>query len=138
MSPIGIAVAEMILSAEVDGKLTRRSGNSGSFEYAAEKGRFPMLIIAGEPEHEVAEHAVVMDREEGGTDEMQKEGRKIVTAITATELFAIALLNGAVREEVFDQIMKNINNGKRKRECQKLERVYQEIKDQPTPLIGSA
>lgn len=270
MSPIGIKVAEMILSAEVDGKLTRRYGELGSFEFVAEKGRFPMLTIAKDPEHEfvgaanladpqnpnipllnyflnlrggseenysvmaegildkgisfpydhitgvpstgphvgkelatlvgkpyyeiiekagegtgrkfnlrkfqygeqqpekgqkalivddlitrkqtkddaekemlaggfeVAGHAVVVDREEGGVDEMQEEGRKIVAAITATELFAVALIRGAVREEVFDKIMKNINDGKRKSVQKIREGEYQAIKHLPIPPIGHA
>ena len=63
----------------------------------------------------VSGHAVVYDREEGGMEDMRDEGRNIVAGLTATQLFAVALLMGKVSGEVYDTIMGKINDGKRAR-----------------------
>ncbi|MGA2967700.1 MAG: orotidine-5'-phosphate decarboxylase [Candidatus Levyibacteriota bacterium] len=54
MTLVQRTVAEMMLTAVVDGKLTRRIGAPGSFEYPKKEGRFPMVTIAQDPEHEFA------------------------------------------------------------------------------------
>lgn len=51
LTPAQRAMIEMMLTAEVDGKLTRRYGESGSYEYKKEEGRFPMMTIS-QNEHE--------------------------------------------------------------------------------------
>lgn len=58
--------------------------------------------------YNVAGHAVVLDREEGGVGEMHNAGKKIVAGINATQLFAVALTRGVIREDVYEKIMNNI------------------------------
>ncbi|MBU2632425.1 phosphoribosyltransferase [Patescibacteria group bacterium] len=61
---------------------------------------------------EVAGHAVVYDREEGGVDEMREEDRRIVAAVTARQIFAVALLTDRVTEDVCEKIVSGIKRGK--------------------------
>jgi orotidine-5'-phosphate decarboxylase len=61
MSATTIKLAEMILTDKVTGKLTRRYGKPGSYEYKIDKGEFPMLSIANDPEHEFAGAANTRD-----------------------------------------------------------------------------
>jgi len=52
MIPVQFDLAKMMLTTKVDGKLTRRDGEPGAFTYTRLEGRFPMITIAQDPEHE--------------------------------------------------------------------------------------
>lgn len=55
-----LRLAEMMLTAEVDGKLTRRDGEVGAYTYEKEEGKFPMITIA-QNEHEFVGAANLKD-----------------------------------------------------------------------------
>jgi orotate phosphoribosyltransferase len=71
---------------------------------------------------EVAGHAVVVDREEGGFADMTDEGRQIVAALTATELFAVGYQKGIVTDEVYETLMRNIKNINNKRLLERMKK----------------
>lgn len=63
------------------------------------------LIDAG---FEIAGHAVVLDRQEGGAREMKIAAKKLVSGITGAQLFAVALVSALVSEAIYRKIMENI------------------------------
>lgn len=61
MVPAQFDLAKMMLTTKVDGKLTRRDGEPGAFIYTKSEGRFPMITIAQDPEHEFVGAANLKD-----------------------------------------------------------------------------
>jgi orotidine-5'-phosphate decarboxylase len=58
---------------------------------------------------------VVVDREEGGLEEMLVEKRGIGAGITRTQMYAIAYMEGVIDEAIYDRMITRIENGKHKR-----------------------
>lgn len=73
----------------------------------------------------IAGHAVVVDREEGGLEDMRLEGRVLIAAITATELFAYAYQKGEANEETYDMVMFNIKKHKAESAQKRREKIFQ-------------
>lgn len=67
--------------------------------------------ISTQAGYHVAGHAVVLDREEGGMEEMHQAGKKIVAGITTTELVCVASDKGMIDDDVFEDVIGNINDG---------------------------
>lgn len=55
---------------------------------------------------EIAGHAVVFDREEGGIQEMEAMGKKVVAGLTATQVFAHACLEGGIDSSIYKRIIR--------------------------------
>lgn len=56
----------------------------------------------------VGGHVVVVDRQEGGMNEMRKQGKNIVAGVTATQIFSFALINRMTDQKAYERAMSNI------------------------------
>ncbi len=64
--------------------------------------------LLSESGYMVGGHIVVVDRQEGGMQEMRKKGSNIVAGISATQIFSFALANNMIDKEAYQRVIGNI------------------------------
>jgi orotate phosphoribosyltransferase len=66
-------------------------------------------------------HAVVADRQDGGSEEMRREKKELVSALNSTQVFAVAYVDGELDDKGYDAIVGDIEKRRMERVKKRLD-----------------